>query len=170
MNFNDILRGVPVDLAQPVEITMNLGLLILFICIILMLFTIKTFFLNRENQKGIGEVLISMWSYFKFEFKQFFLRIRKNLAIYFFACFLQPFFYVFKLAPAYDPIEQVEYEEIEARYLTRQEFLNSMEGRNLYSLHPAIIYAVEIFGQINPLDKARLEALEEGGPKKNMPR
>ncbi|MGE7941765.1 ABC transporter [Lysinibacillus xylanilyticus] len=44
MNFNDILLGVPVDLAKPVDITMNLGLIILCISIILMLFVIKTFF------------------------------------------------------------------------------------------------------------------------------
>jgi hypothetical protein len=44
MNFNDILLGVPVDLAKPVDITMNLGLLIICISIILMLFVIKTFF------------------------------------------------------------------------------------------------------------------------------
>ncbi|MGE7926711.1 ABC transporter [Lysinibacillus xylanilyticus] len=44
MNFNDILRGLPVDLAKPVDITMNSGLIILSISIILMLFVIKTFF------------------------------------------------------------------------------------------------------------------------------
>ncbi|WP_456958245.1 ABC transporter [Lysinibacillus sp. TE18511] len=44
MNFNDILLGVPVDLAKPVDITMNLGLIIICISIILMLFVIKTFF------------------------------------------------------------------------------------------------------------------------------
>lgn len=44
MNFNDILLGVPVDLAKPVDITMNLGLVIISISIILMLFVIKTFF------------------------------------------------------------------------------------------------------------------------------
>ncbi|MDM5248440.1 ABC transporter [Lysinibacillus sp. G4S2] len=44
MNFNDILRGLPVDLVKPVDITMNLGLVIICISIILMLFVIKTFF------------------------------------------------------------------------------------------------------------------------------
>ncbi|MEX3743766.1 MULTISPECIES: ABC transporter [Lysinibacillus] len=44
MNFNDILLGVPIDLAKPVDITMNLGLIIICISIILMLFVIKTFF------------------------------------------------------------------------------------------------------------------------------
>lgn len=52
MNFNDILRGVPVDLAQPVDITMNLGLIILFICIILMLFAIKTFFSTGKIKRA----------------------------------------------------------------------------------------------------------------------
>ncbi|MFD4490851.1 ABC transporter permease [Lysinibacillus fusiformis] len=105
-----------------------------------------------------------MWSYFKFEFKQFFTN-KKNVAIYFLLAFAT-FFYVFKIAPAYNPIEQVEYEEIEARYLTRQEFLDSMEGQNIYRLHPAIIFAIDIFKQINPIDKARLEALDEGDLKK----
>lgn len=52
MNFNDILRGVPVDLAQPVDITMNLGLFILFFCIILMLFAIKTFFSTGKIKRA----------------------------------------------------------------------------------------------------------------------
>lgn len=52
MNFNDILRGVPVDLTQPVDITMNLGLFILFICIILMLFAIKTFFSTGKIKRA----------------------------------------------------------------------------------------------------------------------
>lgn len=105
-----------------------------------------------------------MWSYFKFEFKQFFLN-KKNLAIYFLLAFAT-FFYVFKIAPAYDPIESVDSEEIEARYLTRQEFLDHMEGRKLHGLHPAVIFAIEIFSEINPIDKARLDALEKGNLKK----
>ncbi|WP_354471287.1 ABC transporter [Lysinibacillus parviboronicapiens] len=44
MNFNDILRGFPLDLAKPVDITMSLGLIMICISIILMLFVIKTFF------------------------------------------------------------------------------------------------------------------------------
>ncbi|MFF2796532.1 ABC transporter permease [Lysinibacillus xylanilyticus] len=105
-----------------------------------------------------------MWSYFKFEFKQFFTN-KKNLAIYFLLAFTT-FFYVFKIAPTYNPIESVDYDEIEARYLTRQEFLNHMEGQDLNALHLSVIYAIEIFKQVNPLDKKRLDALDEGNLKK----
>ncbi len=105
-----------------------------------------------------------MWSYFKFEFKQFFTN-KKNLAIYFLLAFTT-FFYVFKIAPTYNPIESVDYDEIEARYLTRQEFLDHMEGQDLSELHPSVIYAIEIFKQVNPIDKKRLDALDEGNLKK----
>ncbi|KOP70240.1 ABC transporter [Lysinibacillus sp. FJAT-14745] len=105
-----------------------------------------------------------MWSYFKFEFKQFFTN-KKNLAIYFLLAFAT-FFYVFKIAPTYNPIESVDYDEIEARYLTRQEFLHHMEGQDLTDVHPSVIYAIEIFKEINPIDKKRLEALDEGNLKK----
>lgn len=105
-----------------------------------------------------------MWSYFKFEFKQFFTN-KKNLAIYFLLAFAT-FFYVFKIAPTYNPIESVDYDEIEARYLTRQEFLDHMEGQDLNNVHPSVIYAIEIFKEINPIDKGRLDALDEGNFKK----
>lgn len=105
-----------------------------------------------------------MWSYFKFEFKQFFTN-KKNLAIYFLLAFATVF-YVFKIAPTYNPIESVDYDEIEARYLTRQEFLDHMEGQDLSGFHPSVIYALEIYKQINPLDKGRLEALDKGNLKK----
>ncbi|WP_155591182.1 ABC transporter permease [Lysinibacillus cavernae] len=105
-----------------------------------------------------------MWSYFKFEFKQFFTN-KKNIAIYFLLAFAT-FFYVFKIAPAFEPIESVDYEEIEARYLTRQEFLDRMEGKDLYGIHPLVIFAIEIFKEINPIDKARLDALDAGDLKK----
>ncbi|MET4560161.1 ABC-2 type transport system permease protein [Lysinibacillus parviboronicapiens] len=105
-----------------------------------------------------------MWSYFKFEFKQFFTN-KKNLAIYFLLAFAT-FFYVFKIAPTYNPIESVEYEEIEARYLTRQEFLDHMEGQDLNDVHPSVVYAIEIFKEVNPIDKKRLDALDEGDLKK----
>ncbi|MFJ8511636.1 ABC transporter permease [Lysinibacillus xylanilyticus] len=105
-----------------------------------------------------------MWSYFKFEFKQFFTN-KKNLAIYFLLAFTT-FFYVFKIAPTYNPIESVDYDEIEARYLTRQEFLDHMEGQDLNVLHPSVIYAIEIYKQVNPIDKKRLDALDEGNLKK----
>jgi len=105
-----------------------------------------------------------MFSYFKFEFKQFFTN-KKNIAIYFLLAFAT-FFYVFKIAPTYNPIENVDYDEIEARYLTRQEFLDHMEGQDLIGLHPSVFYAIEIFKQINPIDKGRLDALNEGNFKK----
>ncbi|MGE7915656.1 ABC transporter permease [Lysinibacillus xylanilyticus] len=105
-----------------------------------------------------------MWSYFKFEFKQFFTN-KKNVAIYFLLAFAT-FFYVFKIAPTYNPIESVDYDEIEARYLTRQEFLDHMEGQDLYNVHPSVIYAIETFKEINPIDKGRLDALDEGNLKK----
>lgn len=105
-----------------------------------------------------------MWSYFKFEFKQFFTN-KKNVAIYFLLAFAT-LFYVFKIAPTYNPIESVDYDEIEARYLTRQEFLDHMEGQDLHNVHPSVIYAIEIFKEINPIDKGRLDALDEGNFKK----
>ncbi|MGE7951048.1 ABC transporter permease [Lysinibacillus xylanilyticus] len=105
-----------------------------------------------------------MWSYFKFEFKQFFTN-KKNVAIYFLLAFAT-LFYVFKVAPTYNPIESVDYDEIEARYLTRQEFLDHMEGQDLHNVHPSVIYAIEIFKEINPIDKGRLDALDEGNLKK----
>lgn len=105
-----------------------------------------------------------MLSYFKFEFKQFFTN-KKNLAIYFLLAFAT-FFYVFKIAPTYNPIESVDCDEIEARYLTRQEFLDNMEGKALNGFHPSVIYAIEIYKEINPIDKGRLDALDEGNLKK----
>lgn len=100
-----------------------------------------------------------MWSYFKFEFKEFFLN-KKNLAVYFLLVFLT-LYYVFQIAPAYNPIENVNEKEIEARYLMRQEFLNRMEGQDLNGTHPSVLHARDIFKAINPIDKGRLDALKE---------
>lgn len=44
MNFNGILNGMTLDLTDPVDITMNVGLLTMAICILLMLLVIKAFF------------------------------------------------------------------------------------------------------------------------------
>ncbi len=44
MNFNQVLRGVPLELTVPVDITMNVGVLVISISIGIMLFIIKTFF------------------------------------------------------------------------------------------------------------------------------
>lgn len=52
MNFNEILNGMPLDLAKPVDITMNVGLLIMVICIIVMLFVIKTFFSTGKIRRA----------------------------------------------------------------------------------------------------------------------
>lgn len=52
MNFNDILRGLPVDLEKPVDITMNLGFAIMCVSIILMLFVIKTFFSTGKMNRA----------------------------------------------------------------------------------------------------------------------
>ena len=99
-----------------------------------------------------------MWGYLKFEFKQFFTN-KKNLAIYFLLAFAA-IFYAFKVAPAYDPIEKVDYEEIEARYLTRQEFIDGIQGRDLWEVHPVTVDAYFMFSEINPMDKERLNALD----------
>lgn len=101
-----------------------------------------------------------MWGYLKFEFKQFFAN-KKNLAIYFLLAFAA-IFYAIKIAPAYDPIEKVDREEIEARYLTRQEFIDGMEGRDLRDVHPMTVEAFYMFSDVNPLDKKRLETLDAG--------
>ena len=52
MNFNEILNGMPLDLATSVDITMNVGLLIMMICIIVMLFIIKTFFSTGKIKRA----------------------------------------------------------------------------------------------------------------------
>lgn len=99
-----------------------------------------------------------MWGYFKFELKQFFTN-KKNLAIYFLLAFAA-IFYAFKVAPAYYPIEKVDYEEIEARYLTRQEFIDSVASRDLREIHPVTVDAYYTFSEINLMDRARLDSLD----------
>lgn len=99
-----------------------------------------------------------MWGYFKFELKQFFTN-KKNLAIYFLLAFAA-IFYAFKVAPTYDPIEKIDYEEIEARYLTRQEFIDGIARRDFQEVHPDALGAYYTFSEINPMDKARLEAID----------
>lgn len=101
-----------------------------------------------------------MWAYLKFEVVQFFTN-KKNIAVYV-LLLCAALFYAIKVAPTYDPIEKVDADEIEARYLTRAAFLTEMEGRNLRFAHPAVRMAVEIFTYVNPIDERRLEALETG--------
>ncbi|MER1956257.1 MAG: ABC transporter permease [Solibacillus sp.] len=105
-----------------------------------------------------------MKGYFVFEFKQF-ITNKKNIAVFILLTF-GALFYAFKLAPAYDPIEKVDYDEIEARYLTRQEFLDSMFGKSLRDYHDSVGYAVNLFDFLNPYDEKRLEALDEGDLRK----
>lgn len=52
MNFNEILNGMPLDLVRPVDVTMNIGLLIISICILIMLFVIKTFFSTGKIKRA----------------------------------------------------------------------------------------------------------------------
>ena len=105
-----------------------------------------------------------MRGYFNFELKQFFTS-KKNIAVFFLLTFAA-LFYAFKLAPAYDPIEKVDYDEIEARYLTREEFLDRMLGKNLNNYHSSVGYAVSLYGFLNPYDEQRLQALDEGDLRK----
>ncbi|MDN4491913.1 ABC transporter permease [Ureibacillus aquaedulcis] len=103
-----------------------------------------------------------MRAYFKFEFIQFMFN-KKNIAIYvillFFACF-----YALKMAPSYDPIEQVDREEIEARFLTREDFLtNLVIDENTY---PLTRFAAAIYPEWNEYDKQRLDAIDNNDLKK----
>ena len=83
---------------------------------------------------------------------------KKNIAIYvillFFSCY-----YALKIAPEYDPIEKVEESEIEARYLTREEFLNNVVINNW--THPLTVFAATIYPQWNEYDKKRLDAIRQ---------
>ncbi|QCR31223.1 ABC transporter permease [Lysinibacillus sp. SGAir0095] len=103
-----------------------------------------------------------MRAYFKFEFIQFLFN-KKNIAIYvillFFACF-----YALKIAPSYDPIEKVDRDEIEARFLTREDFLNNVViDENTY---PLTQFAAAIFPEWNEYDQQRLDALDDNDMKK----
>ncbi len=102
-----------------------------------------------------------MQSYFKFEFLHFFFN-KKNIAVYvillFFSCY-----YAMVVAPSYDPIEKVDRLEMEARYLTREDFLNSV---NTERMHPSTAYAVMTYPEWNEYEKGRLDALEENDFKK----
>ena len=100
-----------------------------------------------------------MWSYFKMELSKFFTN-RKNISIYvLLTCFA--LFYAIRLAPAYDPIEKVDIHQMEARYLEREEFLISREGKDPTAAHPAVNYAVAIFTPWNTMELTRMEALQK---------
>jgi len=103
-----------------------------------------------------------MRAYFKFELIHF-MTNKKNIAIYvillFFACF-----YAIKIAPSFDPIEKVDKDEIEARFLTREDFLNNVVlDENTY---PLTRFAAAIYPEWNEYDKQRLDALEQNDMKK----
>ncbi|MDI2585812.1 hypothetical protein OR571_01355 [Psychrobacillus sp. NEAU-3TGS] len=98
-----------------------------------------------------------MWAYFKMEFIQF-MSNKKNIAIYvillFFSCY-----YGLVLAPAYDPIEKVDVSEIEARYLTNEEFLNNVVINDW--THPLTKFAASIYPEWNEYEKERLDAIKQ---------
>lgn len=99
-----------------------------------------------------------MWSYFKFEWFHF-IRNKKNIAIYVILLFIS-FYYALVVAPTYIPIEKVDVKEIEARYLTREEFLNHVEIHD--GTHSMTRFAAAIFPEWNEYDKSRLEAIKRG--------
>ena len=99
-----------------------------------------------------------MWSYLKIELSKFF-KNRKNIAVYvLLTCFA--LFYSIRIAPAYDPIEKVDIHQMEASYLTREQFLISREGKDTSQAHPAVQYAVGLFKPWNTIELTRMEALQ----------
>lgn len=99
-----------------------------------------------------------MWAYFKIECKKFFTN-KKNIAVYvLLLCFAV--FYAIRLAPAYDPIEKVDINAIEASYLTRETFLAEQYGKDPYNQHPAVQYALAIFPIWNQYEIDRMKALQ----------
>jgi len=99
-----------------------------------------------------------MWSYLKIELSKFFTN-RKNIAVYvLLTCFA--LFYAIRLAPAYDPIEKVDINQIEASYLNREQFLISREGKDNSKAHPSVQYALAIFKPWNTMELSRMEALQ----------
>lgn len=101
-----------------------------------------------------------MWSYLKIELSKFFTN-KKNIAIY---VLLTSFavYYALRVAPEYDPIEKVDINEIEASYLTREEFLINREGKDSSGSHPAIQFAMAIFPEWNEYEMQRMVALQAG--------
>ncbi|MFJ5770453.1 ABC transporter permease [Psychrobacillus sp. NPDC093180] len=98
-----------------------------------------------------------MWAYFKMEIIQF-MSNKKNIAIYvillFFSCY-----YALVIALAYDPIEKVDVSEIEARYLTKEEFLNNVVINDW--THPLTRFAASIYPEWNEYEKERLDAIKQ---------
>lgn len=103
-----------------------------------------------------------MQSHFKFEFLHFFFN-KKNIAVYVILLFFS-IYYAMVIAPAYNPIEKVDLKEMEARYLTREDFLNSVDMTR--RMHAMTAFAVETYPQWNYYEKERMEALAENDFKK----
>ena len=97
-----------------------------------------------------------MWTYLNLELSQF-IRNKKNIAVYVILLFLSCYF-ALKITPAYMPIEKVDASEIEARYLTRAEFLDQVQISP--GTHPMTIFAASIYPEWNKYDKKRLDALK----------
>lgn len=105
-----------------------------------------------------------MWSYFQIELTKFF-KNRKNIAVYVILLSFA-FFYSIRIAPAYDPIEKVDIQQMEANYLNREEFIINREGKDNLHAHPSILYALAIFPKWNQLELDRMKALQEKDLKK----
>ena len=52
ISFNDILAGLPVDLEKSTNITMNQGLIVMIICIVIMLIIIQRFFSTGKIKRA----------------------------------------------------------------------------------------------------------------------
>ena len=98
-----------------------------------------------------------MWSYFKFELKQF-LTNKKNIAVYVLLLCVSCY-YAIGIAPKYDPIEKVDIDGIEGSYLTKSDFLSQADSTGY--MNQMTMIAVEIYSYWNELDGERLEAYEE---------
>ncbi|WP_100010302.1 ABC transporter permease [Lentibacillus sediminis] len=96
--------------------------------------------------------------YIKWELKVFFTN-HKNL-ILFAILLVASVYYAFYIAPAYQPIESVNQNEIESRYEDRQEFLDNVEVTP--GTHPLTLYSYQVYPEWNELDGERLSALEDG--------
>ena len=97
-----------------------------------------------------------MWSYFKFEFKQF-ITSKKNLAIYFLLLCMSCY-YAISIAPNYEPIENADIDVIKASYETKGDFIKRFEDGEY--LAPESFMAYDIYKYWNELDGKRIEAYE----------
>ncbi len=98
-----------------------------------------------------------MKDYFFHEAK-IFLKNKKNQVSLFLLLFAS-LYYALVLVDQYEPIQQVNPTQIEARYQDRQEFLDSFVTTD--GTYPLASYAFYVFPRWNELDHARLQALEK---------